>query len=113
MTLPLITGDVLVSTVEMLLKDHKIARAKQVIAVHKDNAQGVEVQGPGLNYQALWDADLAEARHPHRLRKFKRGKYQQGPVGWTLLDLDPKTRQELEDDGWRELPWDGNNWSWE
>ncbi|HZH16011.1 MAG TPA: hypothetical protein VE057_16795 [Archangium sp.] len=112
MTLPLITGDVLVSTVELLLKDHKIARAKQVIALHKGNAHGVDIQGPGRKYQALWDADLAEARHPHRLRKFKRGKYPQSPVGWTLLGLDPKTRQELENDGWRELPWADNNWIW-
>lgn len=110
---PPITEDVFVSTVELLLKDHKIAQTKQVvIALYKDKSHGVDIQGPGFDYQALWNADLAEARHQHRLRKFKRGKSSWSPVGWTLLNLDPKTREELENDGWRELPWDGNNWVW-
>jgi hypothetical protein len=110
---PPITKDVLVSTVKSILKDHKIAQTKQVvIALHKDKSHGVDIQGPEFDYQALWNADLAEARHQHRLQKFKRGKSSRSPVGWTLIDLDPQTRQELENDGWRELPWDGNNWVW-
>ncbi|NMO15880.1 hypothetical protein HPC49_26895 [Pyxidicoccus fallax] len=72
----------------------------------------VDYQGEGVLHQALWDADLEEARGEHRLLKFKSGECKQSRVGWALLKNGTKARDEAARKGWHELRWNGEQWDW-
>lgn len=105
-----ITPALLVAAVTELSKGAKLVRAKEVFAWCDRNA--VDYQGEGLKNQALWDADLEEARGPCRLLKFKSGECKQSRVGWALIAHGAKAREAAARLGWRELIWNGEKWDW-
>lgn len=83
-SMPSITAEILVGVIVQLGADSNLpVTGADVIAWCGVN--GVDVQGPGRNNQAFWDADNAEAVGRHRLLKFKNGEHQSAPVGWQLV----------------------------
>jgi hypothetical protein len=88
----------------------KLVRARDVFAWCERNR--VDYQGEGPKHQALWDADLEEARGQRRLLKFKSGEFQQSRVGWALIAHGAKAREAAARLFWREQLWDGEKWDW-
>ncbi|QSQ17033.1 hypothetical protein [Myxococcus landrumensis] len=105
-----LTPDLLVAAVAEFSKGNKLVRIKDVLAWCECNA--VDYHGSGLKNQALWDADLGEARGQHRLLKFKSGECKQSRVGWALIPHGEKAREAATHLGWRELEWTGEGWDW-
>jgi hypothetical protein len=106
-----ITATLLVEAVRELSKGtSKLVRARDVFAWCDRNS--VDYQGEGLKHQALWDADLEEARGQHRLLKFKSGECKQSRVGWALIAHGAKAREAAARLNWREQIWDGEKWDW-
>lgn len=105
-----ITPTLLVAAVTELSKGSRLVRAKDVFAWCDRNA--VDYKGDRLKNQAIWDADLEEARGQHRLLKFKSGESKQSRVGWALIAHGARAREAAARLGWRELLWDGEKWDW-
>ncbi|WP_225408440.1 hypothetical protein [Stigmatella hybrida] len=105
-----ITADLLVAAVTELSKGTKLVRARDLFA-WCDRHQ-VDCQGEGTRHQALWAADLEEARGQRRLLKFKSGDSKQSRVGWALLAHEAKAREAAARLNWREQLWKGAAWEW-
>lgn len=105
-----ITASLLVAAVTELSKGSKLVRVRDVFAWCDRNA--VDYQGEGLKNQAIWDADLEEARGQRRLLKFKSGECKQSRVGWALIAHGAQARESAARLGWREQLWDGEKWEW-
>ncbi|MDY7225562.1 hypothetical protein [Hyalangium rubrum] len=105
-----LTSTLLVAAVTELSKGTKLVRAKDVIAWCDRNR--VDYQGAGPKHQALWDADLEEARGQRRLLKFKSGECKQSRVGWALIAHGAKAREAAARLNWREQLWEGEKWDW-
>ncbi|MFL5349641.1 MAG: hypothetical protein ACJ8AT_33005 [Hyalangium sp.] len=105
-----ITATLLVTAVTELSKGSKLVRARDVFAWC--DRSSVDYQGEGLKHQALWDADLEEARGQRRLLKFKSGECKQSRVGWALIAHGAKAREAAARLGWREQLWNGEAWDW-
>ncbi len=106
----LITASLLVEAVTELSKGIPLVKARDVFAWCERN--GVSYQGEGLRHQALWDADLEEARGQNRLLKFKSGECKQSRVGWAPMARGAKARDAAARLGWQELLWNGADWDW-
>src|SRR6478609_2916084 len=94
-----ITPTLLVAAVTELSRGSKLVRVKDVFAWCERNA--VDYQGEG-KHQAIWDADLEEARGQRRLLKFKSGECKQSRVGWALIAHGAQAREAAARLGWRE-----------
>jgi hypothetical protein len=105
-----ITPSLLVAAVAELSKGTPLVRARDVFAWCERNS--VSYQGDGLRNQALWDADLEEARGERRLLKFKSGECKQSRVGWALIARGAKAREAAARLSWQEQFWDGEKWDW-
>lgn len=106
-----ITASLLVTAVTELSKGScKLVRGRDVFAWCDRNS--VDYQGEGLKHQALWDADLEEARGQRRLLKFKSGESKQSRVGWALIAHGAKAREAAAHLSWREQLWNGESWDW-
>jgi hypothetical protein len=105
-----ITASLLVAAVTELSKGSKLVRLRDVFAWCDRNA--VDYEGEGLKNQAIWDADLEEARGQRRLLKFKSGECKQSRMGWALIAHGAKAREAAARLGWREQFWDGEKWEW-
>jgi hypothetical protein len=106
----LLTASLLVEAVTELSKGIPLVKARDVFAWCERN--GVNYQGEGLRHQALWDADLEEARGQNRLLKFKSGECKQSRVGWAPIARGAKARDAAARLGWQELLWNGADWDW-
>jgi hypothetical protein len=106
-----ITSSLLVAAVTELSKGStKLVRLRDVFAWCERNE--VDYEGEGLKHQAIWDADLEEARGQRRLLKFKSGECKQSRVGWALIAHGAKAREAAARLNWREQLWDGEKWEW-
>lgn len=105
-----ITSTLLVAAVTELSKGSKLVRLKDVLGWCERNR--VDYQGEGLKNQAVWDADLEEARGQRRLLKFKSGECKQSRVGWALIAHGAKAREAAARLNWREQIWNGAQWDW-
>jgi hypothetical protein len=106
-----ITPTLLVAAVTELSKGStKLVRLKDVFGWCERN--DVDYEGEGLKHQAIWDADLEEARGERRLLKFKSGDCKQSRLGWALIAHGTKAREAAARLGWREQLWDGEKWEW-
>lgn len=106
----IITPSLLVAAVTELSRCTPLVQARDVIAWCDRNS--VNYQGEGLRNQALWEADLEEARGEQRLLKFKSGDCKQSRVGWALIARGPRARDAAMRKGWHEMRWNGEQWEW-
>jgi hypothetical protein len=105
-----INANLLVAAVTELSKGAKLVRTRELFA-WCDRHQ-VDCQGEGPKHQALWAADLEEARGPRRLLKFKSGDSKQSRVGWALIAHGAQAREAAARLNWREQRWTGEAWEW-
>ena len=106
-----ITSSLLVAAVTELSRgSSKLVRAREVFAWCERHS--VDYQGEGPKHQALWNADLEEARGQRRLLKFKSGECKQSRVGWALIAHGAKAREAAARLSWREQLWNGRAWEW-
>ncbi|MFP2908462.1 hypothetical protein ACLESD_26090 [Pyxidicoccus sp. 3LFB2] len=105
-----LNSSLLVAAVAEISKGTPLVRARDVFAWCDRNS--VSYQGDGVRNQALWDADLEEARGEQRLLKFKSGECKQSRVGWALISRGAKAREAAARLGWAEQCWDGEKWDW-
>ncbi|MCP3141561.1 hypothetical protein [Pyxidicoccus xibeiensis] len=105
-----LTASLLVEAVTELSKGSPLVKARDVFAWCDRNL--VNYQGEGLRHQALWDADLEEARGQQRLLKFKSGECKQSRVGWALIAKGSRAREAAARLGWQEQLWNGESWTW-
>jgi hypothetical protein len=106
-----ITPALLVAAVTEITKGRtSLVRARDVLAWCDRNL--VNCQGEGPLHQALWEADLEEARGQRRLLRFKSGECKQSRVGWALIAQGAKAREAAARLGWHEMVWNGERWEW-
>jgi hypothetical protein len=106
-----ITPTLLVEAVTELSRGgSKLVRAKDVFGWCERHS--VDYEGEGLKTQAIFEADLEEARGQRRLLKFKSGECRQSRMGWALIANGARAREAAARLGWGELSWNGERWDW-